>query len=151
MVQPWLSTTLLDDPAGENLLLKTRQKHNSLQCFPCLSLPIFLRIFLIMVTDQQLLANFGLMMILALRVLLLLPCRPRPSYDRGDLFGCDTWWLLVFSHLLNTPSGRGSDLRVRFHVTDSVPVPLSGNDLEAHLLIPQACALPPGSAFPSLI
>jgi hypothetical protein len=36
----------------------------------------------------------------------------------------------------------------RFPVAESVPVPLSGSDLEA--LIPQACVMPPGSAFPSL-
>jgi hypothetical protein len=65
-----------------------------------LSVPVFLRDFPIMVLNQQLLANFGLMVIPALEVLLLPLCRPRTEpgvyiiyvlcYIGGDLIDFDT-------------------------------------------------------------
>jgi hypothetical protein len=69
-------------------------------CLPLsVSVPVFLRDFPIMVSNQQLLANLGLMVILALGVLLLPPCGQRRSlglfgyalcYVEGDLIGCGT-------------------------------------------------------------
>jgi hypothetical protein len=45
------------------------------------SVPVFLRELLVMVSNQQLLANFGLSAILALEVLPLPPYRPRRSLE----------------------------------------------------------------------
>jgi hypothetical protein len=39
----------------------------------------------------------------------------------------------------------------RFHVAESVPVPVNGSDLEEQVMAnPPGVCMPPGSAFPSL-
>jgi hypothetical protein len=69
-----------------------------------------------MVSNQQLLANFGLPVIPAMGMLLLPPCGAYSGMPNANLE--DTWLILVpddffFSHLSNTPSPRGSDPRVK--------------------------------------
>jgi hypothetical protein len=118
--------------------------------FPCtacpvsLSLPVFLRKTPIMVSDQQLLANFGLTVILALGCSCSLPASRDQAqglfgytlcYVGGVLIGCGTW------HFLSFPSCQISLLpetvtqEWRFVVTGSDPVPPGGDNLQAHVVI----------------
>jgi hypothetical protein len=73
-----MSSILLDAPAGGKLLLRTSQKQ-SLCYSPCLSLPIFLKDFSVMVPHQPLLANSGLKAIPTLEEFMLPPCVLKPS------------------------------------------------------------------------
>jgi hypothetical protein len=99
-----------------------------------LSVPVFLRDVPVTISDQQLLANFCLMAIPALGGCLLPPCELRPSLELIRTHLMLRWrkpvWFqnlafFFFPHLWEW----------RFCVADSVPVPLSGNDPKAHLII----------------
>jgi hypothetical protein len=116
------------------------RKQTSLHCLPCLSHPIFLRDVPVMVSSQLLLANSGLNAIPALGELMLPPCGPRasPGFIRVCLvlyWGTSDWlWHLttLFPHLMPLLPETVT-LEWRFHVAKSVPVPLSGSDLQAQV------------------
>jgi hypothetical protein len=137
------SVPLLDAPAEGNPLLRTSQKL-VLSLSVSLSVSVFLRDFPIIVSNQRLLGNIGLIAIPALGVLLLLPCglRPGPGFIRVYLmlyWGRPDWlWhltIFLFSTCQIPLLPKAVTQEWRFLVTDSVPVPLSGSDLEAHLII----------------
>jgi hypothetical protein len=135
----------LRHPAGGNPPPRTSQKQTSLSCFPSLSVPVFLKDFPIMVSNQQLLANFGLVVILPLGVLSApsLQAETEPRVYSGM-----PYTTLGETRSLSSPTHQYPLLpeamtpEWRFCMAHSVPVPLSGSNLKAHLIINPAGMCP---------
>jgi hypothetical protein len=138
----------VDTPSGGNPLLRTSKKQTSLCHSPCLSVPVFLKNFPIVISDQQLLANFRLMVNPALGMLSApsLQVKTEPRIDSSIPYATLEEACLVLEPgvLLLPPALRhcwypllleAAIPEWRFCVADSVPVPLSGRDLKAYLIV----------------